>query len=355
MRIGLFGFYWEGNFGDDLMALLAAAAVRRLGHEPVVAGLAPELAQRYGIARVATAAELVAATDRVVLGGGGLLTGPREDAGGPARHFAAALQELVGAAEAARKPLWAWSLGGDGQGSEAPLKPGARRLLESSAFVGGTVRRLADVPLLEAAGKPVEAFPDVVLTIGQTRSWLNPPGTLAVETTRPAGARRHVLLGLGDRREDRWPRWWLRRVVARWPGVAVGSVALSAAEWHRDRKRWPEAGRYRIVREPDPVRLLDHLAAADLVVAYRLHLGLAAWSLGTPFLACCPRPKVAGALAELGAGPSAQVGSAAALLVRLPGLLRADRDVALHLTGDREAAAKSAHGHFDALARMLAS
>lgn len=355
MKVGLFGFYWEGNFGDDLMALLAAAAVRRLGHEPVVAGLAPALAERYGVARVATAAELVAASDRVVLGGGGLLTGPREDAGAPARFFAAALDELVGAAETAGKPLWAWSLGGDGQGADAPLKPAARRLLASSAFRGGTVRRVADVPLLQAANRPVEAFPDVVLTLGQTRAWLAPTVPPAAAAVRPAGARRYVLLGLGDRPEDRWPRWWHRRVVARWPGVAVGSVALSAAEWHRDRKRWPDIGRYRIVHEPDPVRLLDHLAAADLVVAYRLHLGLAAWALGTPFLACHPRPKVAGALAELGATAHAQVRSAGALLARLPGLLRADRASALRVTGDREAAAKAALGHIDALARMLAT
>jgi hypothetical protein len=44
-----------------------------------------------------------------------------------------------------------------------------------------------------------------------------------------------------------------------------------------------------------------------------------------------------------------------ALLARLPGLLRADRARALQVTGDRESAARAAHGHFDAMARMLAT
>lgn len=350
MRIGLFGFYRVGNFGDDLMALMAGAILRRAGHEPVVAGLAPDLAARHHLERVESPAELVATCDRIVLGGGGLLTGPRADAGAAAQQFADDLAALVGAAEAASKRIYAWSIGGDGEGPDAPVKPAAQRLLASPAFVGGTVRREADLPLLWAAGKRAAAYPDVILALPEVRPLLRrvPPAG----ESRPAGVRRHILLGLGDRPEDRWPRRWMRQFVARWPGVAVGSVALSPAEYRRDRRLWPEQGRYRIVHEQDPMALIEILEAADLVIAYRLHLGLAAWALGTPFLAFHPRPKVVGALRELGAAPGARVDRAASLLLALPGWLRGDRATRLARTGDRAQAEVAACAHLAALVEM---
>jgi polysaccharide pyruvyl transferase WcaK-like protein len=165
MKIGVFGYYKFGNFGDDLMALLFSDHLLEQGHQVRVYGLKPSVSRTAGIETVDDIGALVAWSDRLVYGGGGILLDV-----GANRRIERDLDELIDCKVSKGIPLYAISIGGDGSSTYDGLSESQRRLLAESDFI--TFRSPEDRRLAESADLDrFEIFPDLVWTVGR---WTQP-------------------------------------------------------------------------------------------------------------------------------------------------------------------------------------
>lgn len=164
MKVGLFGYYRYGNFGDDLMASLFFDDLRRAGHAARVYGLDRSLAGPAGIETAASIGELAAWADCLVYGGGGVFLDQRANP-----QVDAELNRFLDARLERGVPLFLISVGGDAQSCIGTLMPGQRRLLREADFI--TFRNPEDERLAsEASVDRYAVYPDVVWTAGRPPS-----------------------------------------------------------------------------------------------------------------------------------------------------------------------------------------
>ena len=294
-RVGLFGAYHATNFGDDLMAVIFARTLEGLGVSFTVFGLGKEYEARYGFSVCSSAAELVEASDVIVVGGGGLLQPHRSvNPGFVGREVGTLL-------EACRKrsvPILCFSLGGAGLPLDRITPTARRQLVEQAEYC--TLRLRADLPALEQAGTTGVQHEDVVFT---TPSFFPPVSPQESERGR---LRIGVCLHRFDRADWRFFKRfchllaWVRRdcdfvfFESRFAEkVRTGKRAL-----HPSRTlRLPNCSFRKFDSLEDAIK---DLQSFDLVVTNRLHLGVTAMSYGRPYIAVLPKPKTRIQLCELG-------------------------------------------------------
>ncbi|MDJ0851371.1 MAG: polysaccharide pyruvyl transferase family protein [Myxococcota bacterium] len=292
-RVGLFGAYHSENFGDDLMAVMFGRRLQELGVPFTVFGLGPEYASRYGFAVAGAARELVAASDVVVCGGGGLLQ-PRS--GG--NVFDRELEALLAECRDREVPILGISLGGAGL-PLAGLRPRARReLLERCAYA--TLRLRCELPLLAEAGTPGAHHEDVVWA---TPHFFPPEKEQARERTTIAFSL------YGVRNPERRLLTAFLRVLAR--ARRDCDLVLLEARFGREGRSALRSFRPEVLRGQPNVRFhqledlesgLRFLQGLDLLFTSRLHVAIAAMSYGVPCVSLLPRPKTALGFRELGLG-----------------------------------------------------
>ena len=299
MRVLVSGWSGSTNLGDELVL---AGLLRLLeGHEVCVVSVDPAATRvRFGVPAVAPrqAGRLVRAVreaDLLVFGGGGLLQDETSPLNLP-YHLA--------------RPALALALGtpvvGLGLGAGPLERPGSRRAVGLlRRFAGVSVRDEGSRRLLAACGVParlgadlalardsVGTGPEDVITVS-LRPWSGGGGWL------PVGARwRHhldgqvvdALAGALDELSGR----------TGWPVRFVALQADRDDDVHAqvaDRMRSPTQR-----TTPDVHRVVDEVAAGQLVVAMRFHAGIAAVLAGRPTVLLGYSPKVDALAAELGAG-----------------------------------------------------
>ena len=305
VHVGLLGFYDRGNFGDDLMALLFAEAVRAAGAEPVVRGLCRPYADAFGLKVFRSTGELLKSVDLVILGGGGLLCSHPQPPlrtlreGSPASGLAAGrgkgANSVLAMASRLQVPFYALSIGGDGTPLERIEPPLQRDFIRACRFA--TVRNRRDLDVLAAAGVPGAWYPDVVWQTSRL-----------VPLTRRRRARLRVGINVYHRNlRDRGATW-------------VAPLLLAATRWRRDVDfvfidsgnaactelqgigRFASGPNVRVVKFDSPREDLATLASLDLIVSSRLHVGLACLSYGVPFLSLFGEAKTAVMLEDAGLG-----------------------------------------------------
>lgn len=287
--IGIWGNYFAGNFGDDLMAVMLARWLEAQGLSPLIYRLDAGIAERYRIPATSDLREFLGASSRVVLGGGGYLTHHRF-----LRRLRQRIWRLVGTdTEREIQALLmltrehaprvaAISVGGDGDPA-IPLTGWRRRLWTDLSFSPVTVRLPSDTVRLGALSYAAESHPDMVLA---ARDVLSLPGkaTRRKDTFRIGFnvRRRHSknLLRQLDNIRRQEPRVEFVEFDNHLPGYVKqyglrGEAAVGL-------KHLPYRG---------PLELLDELADMDLVVSANLHVGVAALSLGVPFISYNGPPK----------------------------------------------------------------
>jgi len=146
--IGIWGFYFAENFGDDLMALQFAEIVKNLGAKPLVFDLSPILGARYNIDTTSEICDFCSRSEIILIGGGNLLA---QDHTWPSGPFMKKTSELRMAAEHWNRPIHAFSIGGDGvDNPEYPYD--VEQLLRSKTFKSATVRIKKDIIDMEKRG-----------------------------------------------------------------------------------------------------------------------------------------------------------------------------------------------------------
>lgn len=291
MRILVWGFYSQGNFGDDAMALLVTRRLRDNGADPVVFGSAPHLEEHLKCAFVERL-DRSEGVSGLIIGGGGLLTNP-----GRLKYLIhpgwigekRILRELRDWLRREGVPAVAVSIGGDG-----------RRLLRLKAdvfrelFLPGTVRLRSDLEVLAADRiEGYRQFPDILwcsdLILGEE---------LPVRGTNGGGGPVRVAINLKKRNAEPSHIESLRETAR---GFGGDLVSLRS---HVDVERYDYEYVHRNCEVADytgdVAEFVRQLSEFDVVVSSKLHVGLTAMSLGIPFVSYQGPLKAKQALTEMG-------------------------------------------------------
>ncbi len=285
LKVGLFGFYGYGNFGDDLMAVLFSLFLGQQKVEVVVYQLCQPYAARYNLRVANTVPELFDRTDLLIIGGGALLISRK-----PIRwrwvrfslaaKFAKREEEyrlFIHMLSQRKIPLYAFSVGGDGIYPEQLTPSDKQRILEISQYM--SVRNPEDMELLQRTGTPGDFYPDVVW---QTSVFF------------PIHQQKNKKLRIGI---DIYISNMFKQYAFYLPLIIYAVTLIRhdvdfifidttnkskspfrALHWPRNRKNTTT---YQFHELPHD---LEFIASLDMLISTRLHLGLACMSYGIPFL-----------------------------------------------------------------------
>ena len=273
LEVGVWGSYHYGNFGDDLMAELFAGQLREWGYQPVVFSRNPGVVAP-STARVMPSINAWQGRD-VVMGGGAMLSSDtlaeyflRPATRAVRREF----DELVQWCRANDGKVIPISVGGDGTG-EAQIRGSRRQLFAGPWATNGTVRLRADQVLMSRAfDKRYAYYPDVLFATARL---------MKIPRRMPSAPARCFRVGINLHRK--------RAVVvvdalrARF-GSALDLVPITThSSVFEHPYEWGSGEGHALAYET-MVPFVQGLGGLDLLVSDKLHVGLVAATLGTPFL-----------------------------------------------------------------------
>lgn len=264
MKVLVWGFYEEGNLGDDLMAVMVAGIVRSLGMEPVILSRNPRF-RTMGYASADSLASL--RPDAILLGGGAFFKATSRP------EIEARIAQLAEAIEIFAVPVIGVSLGSDGIARLEDASPARQAVVASRHFRGTTVRLRRDLKL----GIPNATFlPDIVFATACFRQSL---------PHRPlAAAERYFLINLSRRTAP-------HLIYA--PALGRGHRKAFFQAHAGDR---PTGGELTLpffprIQANDMIAAIDILGHCAGIMSSKLHPGIMALSMGNVFHSVAPRPK----------------------------------------------------------------
>lgn len=282
-KVAIWGWYSYGNFGDDLMAVLAARKLKQLGASPRVYGLLKSIAHAENVESVSTLSDLLDGADYCVFGGGGLLLDDPE--------LDATISNVVMNLELRQIPYCVLSVGGSG-----PLRlededfRGRRAMLKSPCFRGGS-RRLP-IATQDSDEQLLRYIPDIVLTSGDIS-----------DSPNDVPAERPIRLGVNL---PRWKGWeWISSTLTLLEKsrlvelVYIPTLHSEACLDYESRPDWADLPEKSISYE-FPSQLVQQLKGLDGVLSYKLHLGVTALALGIPFVSVGGQPKTIEFMSSVG-------------------------------------------------------
>lgn len=346
MRVALWGSYDEGNFGDDLMALLLAQACQRAGANVVAYRTPDVLSTKYGIERADTLADLLRGADLCVVGGGEFLfkgAPLKQMVRGYLRRFEANCRQLARAVSGASIPLAAISIGGDGSRQMESLSRGRRELFGSPNLTYASVRLPGDVAVFEGSKAKVEYFPDVLLATS---------GLIECSTRLE---KRRVQIGINLHKKV--GRAFVERLHDAIRGRSDVELVLLRSHLPTSGHDYElEAGDVRDVHEEatytEPLEMVKVLAGLDVVVSSKLHVGVVAMSYGARFISYSGKPKAREFLATV---KSPHAYSASSMDLALRAAVASISETHLRSPSESVADAKSAALHHVQTLQRLAA
>lgn len=296
MKVAVFGSYNYGNYGDDLMGVMFADRLKKLGASPIVYRLDPALANKYGLQTTQSLDELLSGSQFCIVGGGGLLIGKSklsqvdEEIEDDFESFALATQKY-------NCPLHPLSIGGDGRGVKTPFPRGRYRLFSGPTCQFTTVRNQSDIALMAHLGKEAVHYPDVLW--GAPSYWNLQPHTPSTDTLK-------IGINLADTRKHRtFVSVLLQLAKLKQQKVEIHLIRSHLAQCPIDYEMLPEQGDNRdnlhSYTYQDPVEMLSFLGSLDVLVSQKLHLGLSALAMGVPFVSYGGQGKTRTLLKSIGA------------------------------------------------------
>ena len=289
-KIGVFGWYMHGNFGDEIMAIMIGRTLKSQGYRPVLYKLPRYLADAEALESVDTLDALTDGAAACVLGGGGLLVSAAETMTPALLTLDDELSALAVLCASRSVPVWGVSLGGTGAGRQAKLYPGLARLLGSGVVRGITLRLEQDKPLIDAFDIPSEHYPDMVFLASDfwPAHQVDEPRRI-VATNKIAGywpGRRliHFLDRFGPSVLGVEPRHLATRNAAF--GEKAPSALVGRADHHVP---------YRTVQQ-----FSDLLPGVRVILSSKLHMGIFGMAYGAVFFSYGGKEKTRAQLRELG-------------------------------------------------------
>ncbi|WP_430972677.1 polysaccharide pyruvyl transferase family protein [Sunxiuqinia rutila] len=300
MKIGIWGNYCYGNFGDDLMAVSIANYLKRKGHQPIVYRLDYVLASLFNIEVENSVLKLVEKVDFLFIGGGGMLVVDsflRQFLSPVARSFERDFKEFNEALDRYKKNVYPISIGGNGNG-DSNLPRQRKKFFSSSFACNGTLRLKGDLMLTKTLGKEYTYIPDILLgTANQFR--VNPDRLLKSKNNE-------TWIGLNLLSKSLKDETWCQELIDlanKNSNIKLFFIKTHLENYPVDYEYLPDelSENVKIYQYANIEETLTFLASLDFVISSKLHVGLTALSLGTPFLSFKAKKKTLAQLKELGA------------------------------------------------------
>lgn len=298
LTIGVWGNYNYGNWGDDLMAVMIANYIKKKGHQPIVYRLDGELSSEYNLPTEYDVKKLVEVSDFLLIGGGGMLVGNKllkRWLSPIARKFENDFKELNEALEKFNKNIYPISIGGE-EKAKVNLSKHRYNFFKSKYIGGGTLRLKGDVSFISEMNNEFEHHPDILY-----------------DTVS------HFDIVKKENSEENSKTWIALNLI---------NDGLQNEKWHTDLIAYAKKNKnikltfvkthlenynlnYEFISNEitDNVNVhqytsidktLEFLANVDIVISSKLHLGLTALSLGTPFISYKGKGKTISALKSIG-------------------------------------------------------
>ncbi len=264
--IGIFGFYSYGNFGDDLMALLFAKHIAEIGHVPLIffdGSLPPVSLSQFNLE--SDISKFVEQSHKIIYGGGGILCKERSINSPVYNGFYNNLFRFVNLAEKSEVPLAAFSIGGQGLGNRVGLHVAVSKLLLSEQLEKASLRLKGDEELLKFIEIPYATAPDIVFN---SHTLLNEASKEIVKNSRK------VKIGINFFNRKKY--YIIRKLLAVVPGLELFDVQTGM------KAKQNSSNGSSILYSGDIQNYLQELKGLDLLLTCKLHVGIAAISMGIP-------------------------------------------------------------------------
>lgn len=268
-KVLVWGFYSQGNLGDDLMAAIFSEMLEEVGYRPVILSDNPRF-RRMGYSIVGSIAE--AQADHILLGGGAFF----KKGGAVDSDIEMSIARLGRHIAETGTPVFGMSLGSDGISHSSQASVARRSVFESPHFRGAAVRLRQDLRL----GIPgLKWSPDIV----QLTAYCSDRFARLKPINPPANAP-ETLINLSRRSIGSLPR-------ALWAARGTRTAFFRA---HTGKNR--TGGEitlpgFRTIEEDDMRAALGYLKHTKKIVSSKLHPGVIALSFGADFQPVSPRPK----------------------------------------------------------------
>ncbi|AFZ01179.1 polysaccharide pyruvyl transferase family protein [Calothrix sp. PCC 6303] len=270
MKAAIWGSYNYGNYGDDIMALQFATYLKKLGAEPYVYGLDNNLAKKYEINTTDSWDELFDGSKFCLIGGGGVLVNNLT------KNVDEEFQELYLRSIKHNCPVFPISIGGQGLGENAILSQTRLEFFSGDACQTPTVRLTEDVELFQKFGKQSIFYPDVLLSVADYWNIIprtKPNEQIQVGINLPASFQANLLVN-----QLRFISQVRKDIVFHFVPTYLPNSSIN---WELSPKHNSPFIKNHIYT--DPKNTMEFLRSLDLIISYKLHLGLTALALGVPF------------------------------------------------------------------------
>jgi polysaccharide pyruvyl transferase WcaK-like protein len=289
MKIGIWGNYNYGNFGDDLMAISISKYLINKGHHPIVYRLNKGLSQQFDIQTEDNIDELISKIDFCLIGGGGMLVGNswiKRQLSIVAKKFENDFNELLDALTYYNVPIYSVSIGG-GANAIAKFSNHRKQFYKSNLLKKGTVRLEGDLSLIKKYNENFIYYPDILL---DTKNQF----VIADEEKK---SKDEIRIGLNlikkDLKKQKWHLQLLEKAKTN-KNLKLFFIKTHLPEYNIGYEYIPERlndNNIKIYQYANLVEMLDFLNSLDLIISSKLHVGLVSLSLGVPFFSYKGREK----------------------------------------------------------------
>lgn len=268
-KVLIWGFYNQGNLGDDLMAAMFYELAEQAGHKPVLLSTNARF-DAMGYVRCVTLVGLE--VDHIIIGGGAFF----KKGGPPNSAIERSIAELAEFIEEKRVPVIGASLGSDGIKHIREASPARRAVAQSQYFQGAAVRLRQDLTL----GLPkLRYIPDIVLL---TRHFCETFPRL--KPVAPTGTTPNFLINLSRR-----SAWCLPYAI--WLGRGYRKAFFRAHTGCGKTGGEISLPIFPTIEEISVNCSLGYLRCAEIIVSSKLHPGVIAMSFARRFIPVAPTKK----------------------------------------------------------------
>ncbi|MBV6623428.1 MAG: polysaccharide pyruvyl transferase family protein [Rivularia sp. (in: Bacteria)] len=288
MKVAIWGSYNYGNYGDDIMAIQFAKYFKSIDVIPVVYRLNKQLAKRYKIQTTDSLNELFQDAEFCIIGGGGFLV---ENFSAP---FEEDFRQLQIVSTQKNCPVYPISIGGEGLGKNTSLSYWRQKFFQGETCKSCSVRLESDKALINHFGKEVFYYPDVLLAVSEF--WQIPSKITQNNTI-------HVGINIPNTIQCKWLAFQLGVIASIRRDIVFHFIKtyLPSSPINTELRPKQVSNNIKYHVYTDPLLTLQFLASLDLVVSYKLHLGLTALALGVPFYSLGGSGKAKAFLNSIGA------------------------------------------------------
>lgn len=287
------------NYGDDLQAVILSKFIIKNGYDIKIFQLEKSLANKYDLDSVDNVEDLVSHAFLCIIAGGSFLMplNPIKRWLHPNyKEIENSYGELYVACRKYGCPLLPISIGGDGNVHkplwEIPIK--RYHLLKSDLFMNGTVRLKGDLNMMRSLGKDFKYYPDMLLQSGNI-----------FKISELSNGTKKLRIGLNFKRGRYLDKKFLHELLLysqKYSDVDFffikSHMDVAEIDYEYIPKKCNE--NIHIMKYENPEQTLRELSYLHCVISSKLHIGLTAISVGTPFLSYRGQGKTKAFLRSIG-------------------------------------------------------